>query len=234
MSLLGGAAMVFWHDVVAGAEEDFHDWHSHEHLSERLGVPGFLRGRRAVAWRGRPRFFILYEVEDLSVLTSPPYLARLNDPTPWTRRSLANFRGSNRTLCRVVASFGRGLGGRLLTLRLSPAAKAAADLREALSRDLLPALARRPGLVGAHLLVGDTAASELPTAEKDLRERPDDVADWVVLIEGYEAVALEALGEEALSPARLAALGAGPERNLGLYEVIHGLDAADSPDRIEG
>jgi hypothetical protein len=225
--------MVFWNDVAAGAEDDFHHWHSHEHLPERLRVPGFLRGRRAVAWRGGPKVFVLYEVESLAVLTSPPYLARLNDPTAWTRRAMANFRNSNRTLCRVVASFGQGLGGRLLTLRLSPAPDGAENLRDALSRDLLPALPRRPGLVGAHLLCGDPGASELPTTEKRLRARSDAVADWVILVEGYEAAALETLDEEALSSARLAGLGAGPDRALGLYQVIHSLDAAGPRERIE-
>ena len=233
MPLRGGAAMVFWNDVAAGAEDDFYHWHSHEHLPERLRVPGFLRGRRAVAWCGGPKVFVLYEVESLAVLTAPPYLARLNDPTAWTRRAMANFRNSNRTLCRVVASFGQGLGGRLLTLRLSPAPDGAENLREALSRDLLPALARRPGLVGAHLLVGEAAASALPTAEKHLRGQPDAVADWVVVIEGYEAAALESLAEEAFSPGRLAAFGAGPDLAFGFYEVIHSLEAAEPADRID-
>ena len=46
MSLMGKAAMVSWHDLDSGTEVDHDDWHSHEHLFERVGLPGFKRGRR--------------------------------------------------------------------------------------------------------------------------------------------------------------------------------------------
>lgn len=227
MALLGRAAMLFWHDLAEGAEADFHHWHSHEHLPERVGVPGFRRGRRAVAPRGRPRFLTLYEVESLATLTSPAYLARLNDPTPWTARTLATFRNSNRTLCRVAASFGQGVGGWIASLRLSPALGRAEELKAALSRQSLPGLLQGPGLVGAHLLQGDERSSRGETAEKRLRDRPDEIADWVVLVEGYEAGALAALREAALSAESLEALGAAPGQAWGIYQVIHLLGESD-------
>ena len=40
MSLLGQAAMVFWHDIADG-DDDYKDWHSNEHMTERVGCPGF-------------------------------------------------------------------------------------------------------------------------------------------------------------------------------------------------
>ena len=49
-------------DEAAIAEHD--DWHTHEHLPERLSIPGFLRGTRWVAVRGSPRYTVLYEVDD--------------------------------------------------------------------------------------------------------------------------------------------------------------------------
>ena len=58
MSLLGQAAMVFWHDIADG-DDDYKDWHSNEHMNERVGVPGFLRGRRGRSLRGEPRYFIM-------------------------------------------------------------------------------------------------------------------------------------------------------------------------------
>ena len=36
----------FWADVEASGEADYNDWHTREHMPERCGVPGFLRGRR--------------------------------------------------------------------------------------------------------------------------------------------------------------------------------------------
>ena len=115
MSLLGKGALVIWHDITADGEADYNEWHSKEHLLERVGVPGFRRGHRLQAVSGSPRYLNLYEVEDLATLTSQPYLDRLNDPTPWTQRALGHFRDNNRTLCRVAASIGNGVCGNLLT-----------------------------------------------------------------------------------------------------------------------
>ena len=46
MSLLGKGALVIWHDIAAGCEGDYNEWHSKEHLLERVRVPGFRRGYR--------------------------------------------------------------------------------------------------------------------------------------------------------------------------------------------
>ena len=48
MALLGKGALANWHDVPDDAHADFNAWHTHEHIPERVGVPGFLRGRRVI------------------------------------------------------------------------------------------------------------------------------------------------------------------------------------------
>ena len=35
-----------WNDIAPGMERAFRDWHDEEHIPERVGVPGFLSGRR--------------------------------------------------------------------------------------------------------------------------------------------------------------------------------------------
>ena len=82
MGLLGKGALLIWHDPSAEVESDYNEWHSKEHMFERVGIPGFRRGQRAVAISGAPRYFNLYEVDDAETLTSKAYLDRLNDPTP--------------------------------------------------------------------------------------------------------------------------------------------------------
>ena len=47
---------------------------------------------------------MIYELTDTSVLTSPDYLERLNNPTPWTEEIMTTARSANRALCKVVAS----------------------------------------------------------------------------------------------------------------------------------
>ena len=40
------------HDLLPDAKNDFYEWHNREHIPERLGIPGFNRGRRYIAVRG--------------------------------------------------------------------------------------------------------------------------------------------------------------------------------------
>ncbi|MFQ5955210.1 MAG: hypothetical protein ACE5JZ_09130, partial [Kiloniellales bacterium] len=222
MALLGRGAMVIWHDLVEGTEADYHAWHSREHLGERVGIPGFRRGRRYTAIDGAPGFCILYEVDELSTLTSKAYRDRLNDPTPWTRASLVNFRNVNRTLCVVRESFGLGVGAVLLTLCLSPQPGRAKALGGKLGDSVLPDLAEAAGMSAAHLLVGDRKASAQPSLEKSLRDRPDEIADWIILVEGYDEAALTQARAGSLSPAALARHGAEPPVAQGLYRLAHG------------
>jgi hypothetical protein len=65
MPLLGQAAIVVWVEIEPALLVEHDAWHSSEHQSERrLGVPGFLRGRRAAAvdpQASQPRI-ILYDI----------------------------------------------------------------------------------------------------------------------------------------------------------------------------
>lgn len=215
MTLRGKGALVIWHDVAPEGRAEFEAWHLREHMAERVAVPGFRRGRRYRAIAGRPEVFMLYEVADLTVLTSAPYLTRLNDPTPWTRRALAHFRDVNRTLCRVTASLGSGLGGFAATLQPAPAV---ANKQGRLAGEVLPTLAARNGIVGVHLLAGDAEASRTETAEKKLRDRPDAVADRVIVVEAANADALSALGDDLPPPV---------VQNATVYRLVHCLSATD-------
>ncbi|MEI9804029.1 MAG: hypothetical protein WDN48_05650 [Pseudolabrys sp.] len=74
--------LAIFNDCRAGFEEEFEAWFQGEHLLERLAVPGFLYGRRHQAISGACGYFNFYLVASPDVLTSKPYLDRLNNPTP--------------------------------------------------------------------------------------------------------------------------------------------------------
>jgi hypothetical protein len=222
MGLHGQGALIFWHDIGDGADADYEAWHSHEHMKERLGVPGFLRGRRGLrAEPEGPQYLILYEVEDVSVLTSAPYLARLNDPSPWTRRVVANFTNTNRTIARITVSAGSGLGTFMLTARFSPVSGREGALRDWLSQIAFPEFVSRPGLTGAHLLESDVSASNTDTGEKKLRDGPDAVADWVILLEGYDDEAVAEAGSFLLTSDGLAGPGAIGDWLTDPFCIVH-------------
>ena len=94
MSLSGSGVIAIWNDITDEGRANFYEWHDREHIPERVGIPGFLRGRRYISLSGTPEYFTLYEVQDKSVLTGADYLARLNSPTEWTTRSVHRFRAS--------------------------------------------------------------------------------------------------------------------------------------------
>ncbi len=189
--LVGEGFVAIWHDIVPEGKAEFCAWHTREHIPERLRVPGFLRGRRYWAEGETPEYFNLYEVETAEVLTGKEYLARLNDPTPWTRRTLPYFRNVSRSLCRVGASLGRSQGGVILTLRAEAVAGHEERLGRYLANEALPRLFDQPGVVGAHFGVADRAASEIATAERKERGSATLVPGWVVLLEGVSPAAVE-------------------------------------------
>jgi hypothetical protein len=71
-------------------EEEFNAWFDDEHLGERLAIPGFRSAQRwaAEAPRGAGKYLATYELDSIDVLSSPAYLARYQNQTPWSRRCL--------------------------------------------------------------------------------------------------------------------------------------------------
>jgi len=207
MPLLGQAALAMWFDMEPARRVEFEHWHSHEHFPERLRIPGFLRGSRWQSAAGDDGYFVMYEVERHATLTSPHYLARLNDPTPWSTTLMPHHRNMVRSQCRTVATFGGGIARSMLTVRLAPAVGRADQLRAYLTA-WLRQLPQRPGITGAHLLQTETPAAAL-TKEQKIRGG-DAVADWIALVSGYEMHALEDLRQHGLDALSLNDAGATP------------------------
>jgi len=112
--------LAIFNNVARGREAAFETWMQHEHLAERLAVPGFLLARRYEALAGTPRFFISYLTRSATVLTSPAYLARLDDPTPQTRMIMTEvFRDMCRTVCHRAARLGAGRGSVAIAARFA-------------------------------------------------------------------------------------------------------------------
>ncbi len=217
--MLGRAAVALWFDVPPDARAEWEDWHSHEHMPERLGIPGFLRGTRWIAASGEPSYFVLYETARLATLTSGPYLERLNDPTPWSRRMMPHHGNMVRSLCRVRASFGGGTGSALATIRFPPALRGGRALEKRLASDVLPGLPGRRGLSAAYLLQSLPAAATPHTTEERIRGG-DARAEWALLVCGYDADAVRAVARDEL---------ALPGAVEGLYRLSYSMTSKDRP-----
>jgi hypothetical protein len=198
--LAGEAVVAIWNGIAPEARDQFYDWHINEHMPERVGIPGFRRGRRYIAAdpSTHPEFFTLYELDTMEVAKGSDYANRLNDPTPGTVASTSRFLDTFRALSRVLLSEGPGAGGVILTIRLDFPETALGDVRDAVS-----ACRGLPRVTGAHLCQGDAAASAVRTTETkgrtDIREAPSRF----IMVEATDVAALASvLPDTALTAAR--------------------------------
>jgi hypothetical protein len=195
--MLGTAAVAMWWDIAPEMRAEWEDWHSGEHMPERLAIPGFLRGTRWVAVSGEPSYFVIYEVAQLAAITGGAYLERLNNPTPWSRKMMPHHLNMVRSLCALRAGWGGGLAQVLATIRFSPTSD-------------LPRLPRGQGLTGAHLLESQPMPGT-QTTEQKIRGG-DATADWILLIGGHD--------REAISTNL-------PEGVVGFYRLAYSLSAGE-------
>ncbi len=216
MALLGSAAMLLWFDIVPEQIAEHDDWHTREHFPERVGIPGFIRAQRWVASTPGPRYFIMYEVADIGVLSSAPYLERLNNPTPWTSRMMPSYRGMVRGFCNLESSYGSVLGTTGVTLRYSAAPGSDDRLRGWLKGELIPELMLRKGFTSAFMLRSERAPEM--TAEQRIRGR-DASVDRVLLATGYSPELMAGLAQNELSASSLEAHGASPGITSGVFQL---------------
>lgn len=214
MSLLGTGAVAIWHDIASEGRDMFYDWHGTEHMPERLGIPGFRRGRRYIAIDADLEFFNLYEAVSDAVLRGDDYRSRLNNPTPWTVKTVRHFRSVARSICRVEASIGRAEGGLAATLRYDVPDADEAVVVAALKAGL-PQLLKTAGVAGAHLLIADREASGEKTTEQKARGGTNLVPRHILIVEGW--------GDEkpflAAVKRGVAALGVTASGILGFYRL---------------
>ncbi len=177
--------IVIWNDIVPESRDNFLEWHSREHIPERVSIPGFLRGQRWFGESAAPQYLTVYSTADTSVLTSSSYLARLNSPTPWTQRSVADFRNTSRAAGHLVWSSSDVTGGVILTARFEIAPGRAPALARKWAGGPLPSLAQRLGIARVRVMVSAASASQLQTAERAVRSGDIKEPSLIVLVEGY-------------------------------------------------
>jgi hypothetical protein len=110
--------LAIFNNVAPGREAEFEEWFQHEHLAERIAVPGFVLGRRHEAVAGEPRYFNFYVTTSSAILKSPAYLDRLDHPTAMTRTVMSDiFKDMIRTVCDRVFRRGVLRGTGVVTVR---------------------------------------------------------------------------------------------------------------------
>ena len=220
--------LAIWNNVDQDNEAEFNEWYIRQHIPERVGVPGFLSGRRHLALSSAdpscPRNFTFYEVESTSVLTSDAYVERLNNPTEWTQRTMPWLLDISRTACQVDCAAGAGHGAFAGTMQLSLETGADAEFTAFAQAELLPALTEQSGVVSAQLWQADPANTNVATTERGLRPGEDQSVGAAIMVSATHAGAL--VNASALLPRNeLEVRGATPLSALHLFQLIYALHA---------
>jgi len=196
MSLLGSAVLVNWGGIVPNKEEDYNQWHSKEHMPERISLPGFLRGYRAVGIKGtnlNHKYFMMYEAKNKEVFVSKEYLDRLNNPTKWTKEILSNYISPSRTICSVISSKSIGSGNFILTVRfLDEQFKKNHELEQL--KLFIKEVTEFQNITGIHFLEGDNSFGQMNTEEKKDRAsqgKQDQIISQAIILEGLKLDSLK-------------------------------------------
>ena len=157
----GQAVLALWVDIDPADDSLFEHWHSREHVQERVGCPGWLRGSRFRGVETPGRYLLFYDAETTAAFESPEYYARLGNPTEMSRAIFPKFRDTWRTVCTVEQRWGEGIGAAALTLRTTVGNTAPFDTLAGLQT------------ARVDMLAGQANRGQAHTTEKDLRAAPD-------------------------------------------------------------
>lgn len=198
--------LAIFNDCRAGREAEFEAWFQGEHLLERLAVPGFLFGRRHKAISGGTGYFNYYLVESPDVLTSKPYLERLDNPTPMTRTIMSEvFVNMNRTVCRRIARRGGFRGAFAVTARFNRRPDEAQLLR------LLEKLTADTAVAAGEIWIALDPAGMPVSMEEKLRGGDKKIAGALMIDTLYQEKA-ESVGTQLAKQF--------PDADLGVFRVL--------------
>ena len=181
--------LAIFNDARAGRDAEFDDWFQGEHLLERLAVPGFLFGRWHQAISGSCSYFNFYLVDSPSVLTSRPYLERLDNPTPMTKSIMSEvFLNMNRTLCYRTLRVGHFRGAFAVTARFNDTPDIAA------LEKIVRSAGARPRVAACEIWTAVDPAGQPVSMEEKLREG-DKKIKACLMVDTLRQAEAEKLGE---------------------------------------
>jgi hypothetical protein len=181
----GTGILSVWNDIAPDVEDFYERWYMNEHFPERLGVPGFLRGRRYAAIEADRKYFTFYDLESPQVLFSPAYLARLNAPTPWTQKIMGHWSGMFRTVCERVERHGDAVGAYVAVARWETPVVLETGFADKLHEKLAD-----PAVVAIDLWRA-SPEQNAPTAEASKRPSPDRTIAGALVIEATRVASVE-------------------------------------------
>jgi hypothetical protein len=198
--------LAIFNNVAPGREAEFEEWFQHEHLAERLGVPGFLLGRRHEAVSGTPRCFNFYLTQSADVLRSKAYLERLDHPTAMTHTIMSEvFKDMIRTVCHRTFRRGGMRGAAAIAVRYNerPDEHALKSTIERLMQDKAVACGE---------IWSAVSTREFPVSEEERLRGGDSKIEACLLVETLRVADAERIATSLAS--------AYPGTAIGVYRLL--------------
>ncbi len=160
------------------------------------------------------RFMAFYEVDSPAVLTSPAYVERLENPTPWTSEAMQSFRGMVRTVCDLKAVAGNLIGSHAVVLR---ADKAMAPTPAA--DKLVAKLAAQDGIARVQLWTAAAQQTKADTAEMKSRGQ-DKLIAGALMVECVRRSDADRVAGSLAADGPPPELGISGPSALGVYALL--------------
>jgi hypothetical protein len=169
-------------NIGKAAEDEFHDWYDKEHLPERERVPGFLVCQRWIGAEDRKLSVATYDLENVGVLKTPPYLAIGGENlSPWSKRvtgqveRLMRFEGDQINPGDQVPP---EKAGGLLLISMNIAPEHEADFNAWYDKEHIPALGAVPGVLCARRFRGTSGNRKYVALYHLATPEVQDSAEW--------------------------------------------------------
>ncbi len=184
--MLNPGFLIVWSDVDHNRDTDYLHWFTREHAHERVSTPGFLAVRLFRApLPTTHRYLIIYELDRPEVLVSPDYIAKLNNPSPWTQATFKTLTNFMRAGGRIAHQAGTGQGGVVTALTFP-------DTLPADGAGLVATIVQGDRIAAARLYQTDRDRTAVKTKEKEVRQVTDDRSfAGMLLIEGLDEAAVK-------------------------------------------
>jgi hypothetical protein len=151
-------------DFSTAHADEFHDWYDHEHVPERLGVPGFLNAERWIADDNPMVHVATYDLDSPAILTSASYRAVGGaNQSVWTKRvtpmcrRIMRYEGEQLVPGEQTAPAGAAA---LLVASMTPDPDAEAEFNDWYDNEHLANLSRVPGVISARRFRASDTESE--------------------------------------------------------------------------
>ena len=222
--LPASAFLALWNDISAHLEPEYDQWHTLEHVPERVSVSGFRGARRYVDRSRAHHRYLLYEVESVPVFTSAEYRDLLDHPTPWSASMRPDFSNFLRAICEVTMSRGTGAGAALACLCVPPATD---DLT---LRSALDAAASLPRINAVHCGQRTDTGVTVPFSAPVSGAAPLREFDRIALIEALDR---DAAAAALIDVQRATGLEELPhDFGAGVYDLAFVFPGADPGERL--